>query len=495
MKKICLLILCCFHWLFSNSQTTNQWGRLIPMSELHEDLDILKYQLENVHAGLYTYTSKDDMDAALLKIKQQVNRPMSDIEFYRLLAPFQQKIKNGHSMIIPSESWDMYKKELPLFPFDIYWTNGELYILRNLSKDESLIPGSIIETINGESAQKVFNDLVDNWTSDGDNRTYPTSHINLDFSDFYANVKGTPKAFYLEILRPDGELKKVSVDALLYDELEKISQTRYKHKRLPFYIQEDPNLLKLKINGATAVLEVPTFDSSSKGEDGKKYSKYYSDAFKKIKKANVQNLILDLRDNGGGDPKPQMALLTHLCNQPIILYKKVYAITKKLSNKELYEGNISWLNFKLGIALKKHGNVYELKNWVAKKFGISDKPTPPSQNVFTGKLYVLIDGGSFSATGEVAGMLKSYRKDIIFIGEETGGNPIQNTSGIMVFMNLPNSKIRVRQSLICFEANVDLTKNRHGIIPDYYVRNSIEDELSNRDAIMDFTLGLIKSGD
>ncbi|MDB4293095.1 hypothetical protein N9954_06760, partial [Maribacter sp.] len=92
---------------------------------------------------------------------------------------------------------------------------------------------------------------------------------------------------------------------------------------------------------------------------------------------------------------------------------------------------------------------------------------------------------------EVAGMLKSYRKNVVFIGEETGGNPTQNTSGIMVFMNLPNSKIRVMQSLICFETNVNFENDGYGAKPDYPVKNTIEQELKGEDSVMKWTLDYI----
>ena len=295
MKKIVLIILCGICCIFSNSQSAGQLGRLIPVSELHEDLDMLKYQLEKVHAGLYTYTSKFEMDATFKKIKKQVNRPMSDIEFYRLVAPLQQKIKNGHSMIIPSERWDKVKeKELPIFPFDVHWTGDKLYILRNLSNDKSIKQGSLIKTINGELADDVFNQLIDNWTSDGHNRTFPAYQISNDFSNFYPNIKGVPSEFEIEIEEPTGVFRNIKVQALLNEKLNTIALSRYGFKRLPWYMDEDDNAITLKISNETAILKVPTFDGTSKGKDGKKYPKFYETAFRKIHGAGVKHLILDL---------------------------------------------------------------------------------------------------------------------------------------------------------------------------------------------------------
>lgn len=493
MKKKFLVILYCLFYGILSAQTQKQLGRLIPVVELHEDLDILKYQLETVHAGLYTYTSKDEMEAAFEKIKKQLIQPMSDIAFYRLVAPLQQKIRNGHSMIIPSERWDkMKEQELPIFPFDVYWVDDKLYILRNLSDDKSIQPRSLIKSINGELTNDVFNQLIDHWTSDGYNRTFPAFQISSDFSNFYPNIKGAPLNFELEIEEPNGTDRNVKVTALLNEKLNGIALSRYGIKRLPWYMDEDDNSLSLKILNQTATLKVPTFDGESKGEDGKKYHKYYEAAFQRIRTADVKQLVLDLRDNGGGDPKPQLSLLSHLIDEPIVLYKKVYGVTNQIPNIELYDEVGASMNKRLGKFLKKEDSIYVLTEGAKKRFGVTWKPNEPSPNVFTGKLYVLTNGRSFSATGEVAGMLKSYRKDAIFIGEETGGNPTQNTSGVMLMMHLPNSKIRVRQSLICFETNVNFENDGHGAKPDYPVKNTIEQEIKGEDGVMQWTLDFIK---
>lgn len=475
-------------------QTARQLGPLIPVHKLHEDLGVLKSQLEMVHAGLYAYTSKEEMNSVFEKIKAQINQPLTDIDFYRRVAPIQQKIRNGHSMIVPSERWDdMKEKELPLFPFDVYWGDEKLYVLRNLSNDESIAPGSLIQKINGESATDVFNQLIDHWTSDGYNRTYPAKHITSDFPNFYANIKGAPLTFEIEIESLDGAKRTLQVKALLTKTLNAFSISRYDRKRVPWYLEGSEDRLSLKILGESALLTVPTFDSSSKGTDGKKYHKFYEKTFRKIRMAEVKHLVLDLRGNGGGDPKPQLALLANLIDKPIVMYKKVYAVTNAVSQPELYGSEGASLNKQLGRFLEKDGAVYGLNELAKKRFGVTWEPTMPTEDVFKGNLYVLTDGYSFSATGEVAGMLKTHRKDAIFIGEETGGNPTQNTSGVMVFMNLPNSKVRVMQSLICFETNVDFENDGHGAKPDHPLKNTIEQELRGEDAVLKWTMNLIRT--
>ena len=58
------------------------------------------------------------------------------------------------------------------------------------------------------------------------------------------------------------------------------------------------------------------------------------------------------------------------------------------------------------------------------------KKSKPNKPQYGGKVYVLTDAGSFSATGETTGIIKHYNR-ATFIGEEPGGNPYQNVSGLL----------------------------------------------------------------
>ncbi|MEL7006346.1 MAG: S41 family peptidase, partial [Bacteroidota bacterium] len=115
----------------------------------------------------------------------------------------------------------------------------------------------------------------------------------------------------------------------------------------------------------------------------------------------------------------------------------------------------------------------------------------PKKSVFKGKLYVLINGNSLSAAAEFASFIKEYR-EATFIGEEAGGNRVQNTSGIALQIGLPNSNVIAEVPIILWKMNVKIRNEGHGVKPDYWVRNSIEDEMNNKDSVKSFTYELIE---
>jgi C-terminal processing protease CtpA/Prc len=170
------------------------------------------------------------------------------------------------------------------------------------------------------------------------------------------------------------------------------------------------------------------------------------------------------------------------------MYKDVYTITKKIKDKKYYSNQgVFWLNTFSWLKLKKTMD----NHYSPRKIEGMDVFSPKKDN-FKGKLYILINGKSFSATGEFTSFLKNNR-NVIFIGEEVGGNKVQNTSGISYIITLPYSKQKVKIPLVVWEMNVDYKNDSHGIKPDYWIRNTIGQELNDYDSVLNFTLEFIKN--
>jgi C-terminal processing protease CtpA/Prc len=100
---------------------------------------------------------------------------------------------------------------------------------------------------------------------------------------------------------------------------------------------------------------------------------------------------------------------------------------------------------------------------------------------------ILIDGGSFSATGETTSLFHFHKK-AVFFGEECGSGYYGNTSGFMVTATLPNTRIQIRVPLVLYTMAVDGYPKDRGIVPDFPVSPTIEDLLAGRDVILERAL-------
>lgn len=116
----------------------------------------------------------------------------------------------------------------------------------------------------------------------------------------------------------------------------------------------------------------------------------------------------------------------------------------------------------------------------------------PKDNVFTGKLYVISNGISFSSAADLVSDLKKTT-DALFIGEETGGTYEGPTGGDNIVIQLPNSKIMVRISPNIHIGHLyQKHPIGHGVLPTHPVKYTIKDIVDGKDLEMELTRTLIQ---
>lgn len=98
---------------------------------------------------------------------------------------------------------------------------------------------------------------------------------------------------------------------------------------------------------------------------------------------------------------------------------------------------------------------------------------PGTRNHFNGTVYVLIGGNSFSATTLFANAVKG-QKNVLLVGEETGGAAYGNTAWLIPDVTLPNTKLRFLLPKFRMVVNKDFIKNGRGVMPDIFVGPSVE---------------------
>jgi len=88
-----------------------------------------------------------------------------------------------------------------------------------------------------------------------------------------------------------------------------------------------------------------------------------------------------------------------------------------------------------------HTGLYRFTTTAKLHPGVAEQP--PGKYLFMGKVFVLIDGGTFSTAADFCAVTH-HLKRATFIGEETGGGYYGNNSGMQTVVTLPNSKTQIR---------------------------------------------------
>ena len=192
-----------------------------------------------------------------------------------------------------------------------------------------------------------------------------------------------------------------------------------------------------------------------------------------------------MRGNGGGRDEYGKLLFAHVMDRPFLYY---WALETKKDRYDLFRFTNEPGKDKEELAQQVKKNV---RGW----FDVLGHPNvglqKPQEPRFTGRIAILVDGLSFSATGETTSLFHFYKK-AVFFWEECGSGYYGNTSGFMVMATLPNTRIQIRILLILYTMAVDNYPKHRGIVPDVPVTPTIEDLLAGRDPVMERALSFLE---
>ena len=213
-----------------------------------------------------------------------------------------------------------------------------------------------------------------------------------------------------------------------------------------------------------------------------------------MNRRGYQHVIIDIRNNGGGNPAISALLYSFLATQSFpniynyrtrvidISYPE-YAVAdgqRKLSDEDVRNNrNFLYQRFnKDSISGRYIGNE-RLKEGMLENY-------PPDKDAFKGKVYVLTGGGTVSAATYFATLVQKNRRGLI-IGKETGSGEQSTTAAWFLNYLLPNTKSILTvpmAELFFFNSTTD---NGRGILPDKevpmekylsYIRETTDPELA-----------------
>jgi C-terminal processing protease CtpA/Prc len=452
--------------------------------QLKQDFLLFKKALEEGHAGLDRYTPKEELGQHFEAIEKELNRSMTEYEFYRMLVPLIAHIHDGHTRISLSEAFDSHLSNQPiLFPFNLRFLKKKAYLFRNYSDVPEIAMGSELLSINGHPLPIIIQRMLPLIPNDAHIQT--SKYRRLERTPFFGglfNLIFGPSTSYEMTYRDRGtnSSKKITVAGIKAKDLTSILDARY-----PEAAEEHPPI-QLDYRKDIAILTVRTFAMGPYRSAKISYPAFLKNAFQELEDKKIQHLIIDLRDNGGGADAYGKILFQHLIDKPFQYYEHL-----RINNTEF--------SFFEHTNVPPSERIQNPKRFQKNEEGTFDllfhpnlgeqKPILP---IFQGKVYVLINGNSFSGTGECTSLMHFHKK-AVFIGEECGSGYYGNTSGFMPQLTLPNTKIRVRIPLIRYTMAVSGYPKDRGIIPDYPVSPSIDDLLNGRDTVMEFTIDLIQN--
>jgi hypothetical protein len=461
-------------------QAADATGETLEPEKLRADFRIARQALEEGHSGIYRYTSKQELDRVFDQAEKSLTKPMSMLAFYRVLAPVVAAIKCGHTDVsLPKGFMKLYTVKSGILPLEVRVLDGKVYVWRDLSGAPVLLAGMEIRSINKVPASKIVEKMLAATSGDGDIQTNRMWRISgWTFSSRLLALAGLSGPY--DVALWDSKEKrqiKVHLNGADMARLQEAARARFPQDQHPKTAGE----LKFLDEGMIAVMKIHEFGGFVDAERKQTLREFYRESFGAMHRNGTKSLVLDLRNNGGGEDELGKLLLSYLLDKPFKYYDDLVINALEFPTVQKYANFPKVPADRVG---RMPNGKYHALEHTHPNLGLQQ----PSRPTFQGKVIILINGGCFSTTAEFLSHAH-YHKRATFIGEESGGGYYGNTSGAVPALTLPNSKLVVYVPLVTYYIAVNGYKAAaHGVLPDHPTRYTIEELLEGTDK--EFALAL-----
>ncbi len=455
--------------LFSNcSQKLHNYSPQKKFSQglLYNDYDLLKKILEEFHPSLYWYTSKDSMDYFFGQQRAAISDSMTEQQFgFRILAPLTAHIRCGHTSFNFSKQYNRFfdNHRLPSFPLNFKIWGDTMIVTSNMNRKDSLIKrGTQLKSVNGLNARQLADTMFQYLPTDGYAENLNYIRLSGGFPYYHRNIFGLNRLYRVDYLDSNNIERQATIPVYIPEAdstgrirvLNTIKRSRSEIKKAR---RENIRSLQIDTSLPMAVMAVNSFDG------GGRLKKFFKRSFKKIKKEGIQHLVIDIRSNGGGKVNHYTRLARYLRPTPFKVADTAVAIRKNFNRfGEYFQNNLLNSVALFMFTSKYNDGRYHLRYWENHVF------KPKKKFHYNGKVYVLINGPTFSASTLFCHAVRSL-ENITLIGEETGGGHHGNNGLMIPYVTLPNTGIRVRVPMFRLVQYNHIPKNGRGVIPDIYV--------------------------
>ena len=492
LRNLSAFLFVLFLYSCASSKKNYDPNKKYSAGQLQEDFSLLRKILEKKHPSLYWYTPKDSMNMYFNAYYNSIKDSMTEQQFgWKIIAPLTNKIHCGHTSFGRSKKYNSWAadKKFPSFPLFLKCWNDTLAVTSNLNrKDAVLKRGTLITSINGIKNAELINIMFGYLTEDGYASNVNYLRLSNNFPYYHRNIFGISKNYAVTYIDSSGSEQRINIPVFDFssDSSKKIKPTTPVKKEVPNKKETrqkkllDARSLAVDTANNTAIITLNTFSSGS-------LRTFFRQIFRYIKKAGIDNVVLDIRSNGGGRIRLSTLLTKYVSRVNFKVADTAFAVTKSLRP---YSKNIkgSFIN-NLGLFLlikKNKDGLYHFGHWERKSY--KQKTT----NHYTGNLYVLINGNTFSAASLFSNAVKA-QPGIVLVGEETGGGWHGNNGILIPDIVLPNTHLKVRLPLFRLVQYKHVPKDGRGVGPDIYIGTNYDALLKGIDYKMKVVMEMIRN--
>jgi len=297
---------------------------------------------------------------------------------------------------------------------------------------------------------------------------------SADFGYEYFMKFGGNKKFTVVVKDSSGKKDTVILNALSYDDLSFRQQNKYYKDAtdVDYSLIIDDALKK-------ATLRLTTFEFASVNKQAA-FDAFLKNSFELLKKrGDIKNLVIDLRENGGGYLYYCFLLNSYLSPVEFNEYKEVFSRLKFVPYEEYLSprfgvADLDFVNGKLKEEFERIGNrVQHLKD-------TSLKTWEPDKYRFTGNVYIITNWHVNSAASYFTHLAKKTANAKV-VGTETAGGTHSGNGFRTIKYQHPQTCVEFEFPFAKMIYTNGDKKTGRGMTPDHIVADTYESFLKNED--------------
>ncbi len=430
--------------------TPEQIAKLHEPEALRADIDAIVAVHERTNPNPYLRVSKESILALAERLKASIDRPMTRREFLPIVMEMQAGYRSDHyGQGVPNEELDAaFARGERLLPFCAAPEGDGLVVVAVAESERAIELGDRIVRIGTVPAAEHLARL--RALQPGESERWRDLSVR-EYFRVNSWILGTTLPTEVELIRPDGSRHIVTVEGV-GDGARKTERTAAGDAppTTPAALQgetlvDSPPFRCMLLPGEPpdaapiALVEFPTMDGTLGGQ----WDRFLDRAIAAANARGAAGLIVDIRQNGGGDSTLGEVFLTRVTDKPHRMAARL-VWRRSAESDELFRMMAKpmwrWLTIALPLFIPEYT---KLKCGEELTYEFEATHRPRVEPGFDGSTVLLIGEGTYSSAMMFADGVRTYDL-MLTIGQPTGGVP--NALGDIGPFQLPNSRIVVNFS-------------------------------------------------
>jgi len=354
LAQLVFLLFISFSWLSHADDSLLDLDIIISKKELEADFDAMVAGYYELHPAPYHNVSKQEFESAIESIKGKIDKPMTIKQAWQLFSLINPVISDAHAGIVIPRRKTIIQQQLDsgerIFPLHVVINeDNRLFLSQNFNGKTVIASGAEVLSINGRTSIEIVTEMLRHRT--GDNPKQQRELLSRWFSEEYWSLFDASPNYQISYLENN-----VCQTATIQGSDKHLAEFLSKRSFDSFFSYK-------LLNASTGYIRIETMRKNYK----KEFLNLTKEAFTHFKKAKVDNVIIDIRDNGGGGNSMwQKGIMPYIADKPY-RYGSTYKakITEANADPEdvvgtIVSGNINLTQPDLANPLRFKGDGYVL---------------------------------------------------------------------------------------------------------------------------------------